>query len=240
MNTVWALTAVACLATCLPAHASEIASLDLDKLAPQSELIVVGVVTALSDSDSASDTISVRAISTLKGKSEAKSFSLRLRNKGDLDFDPTLAVGDQCVFFLKSIKDGRAELTYWGSVAVMPKKGNFSIPAKTDDGARPADPEKVDEAGKKRAALWEALEKALPKEYAQIDVYAENPSLTAVLFRSGSATLQFALKSGKVEVVHHMKVLGRINRITFYENKSGGAWILWLNGRHELSISGDK
>lgn len=130
MNFAWTLTAVACLATCLPAHASEIASLDLDKLAPQSELIVVGVVTALSDSDSASDTISVRAISTLKGKSEAKSFSLRLRNKGDLDFDPTLAVGDQGVFFLKSIKDGRAELTYWGSIAVMPKSGNFNVPGK--------------------------------------------------------------------------------------------------------------
>ena len=240
MNFVWTLSTIACLATCLSAPASQIAQLDLEKLAPQSEMIVVGAVTAISESDAESDTISVRVISTLKGKLDAKSFSLRLRNKGDLDFDPRLAVGDQCVFFLKSIKDGQAELTYWGSVAVMPKKGNFSVPAKLDDSARPADPEKGDEAGKKRAALWEALEKALPKEYAQIDVYAENPSLTAVLFRSGSATLQFALKSGKVEVVHHMKVLGRINRITFYENKSGGAWILWLNGRHELSISGDK
>ena len=106
--------------------------------------------------------------------------------------------------------------------------------------ARPADPVNVDDTDKKRVALWEALEKALPKEYAQIDVCAENPSLTAIVFRSEGVTLQFTLKSGKVEVVHHMKSLGRINRITFRENESGGAWILWLNGRHELSISGDK
>ncbi len=144
MNFAWTLTTIACLATCLTARASQIASLDLDKLAPQSELIVVGVVTAIADSDAASDTISVRVISTLKGKSEAKSFSLRLRNKGVKGFDPTLAVGDQGVFFLKSIKDGRAELTYWGSIAVMPKKGNFNVPDKPD-GAAPKAPATVSE-----------------------------------------------------------------------------------------------
>ena len=122
------------LVACLPAHASKIVPLDLDKLAPQSELIVVGVVTAISDSDTESDTISVSVISALKGKTEAKSFSLRLRNKGVKDFDPTLAVGDQAVFFLKSIEGGRAELTYWGSIAVMPKAGNFSVPGKPDGG----------------------------------------------------------------------------------------------------------
>ena len=119
------------LTACVPTHASKIVPLDLDKLAPQSELIVVGVVTAISDSDAESDTISVRVVSPLKGKMEAKSFSLRLRNKGVKDFDPTLAVGDQGVFFLKSIEGGRAELTYWGSIAVMPKNGNFSVPGKS-------------------------------------------------------------------------------------------------------------
>ncbi len=52
MNFVWSLTTIACLAICLPALASEIGPLDLDKPAPQSELIVVGAVTAISDSDS--------------------------------------------------------------------------------------------------------------------------------------------------------------------------------------------
>ncbi len=113
------------LAACLPASASKIAPLDLDKLAPQSDLIVVGVVTAIPASDDASDTVTVRVVSAIKGATEAKSFSLRLRNKGVRDFDPKLAVGDQGVFFLKSIKDGQATLTYWGSIAVMPKKENF-------------------------------------------------------------------------------------------------------------------
>ena len=125
------------LAACLPAHASQIVPLDLDKLASQSKLIVLGVVTAITDSDDASDTVSVRVISPLKGKSEAKSFSLRLRNKGVKGFDPTLAVGDQGVFFLKSIEGGRADLTYWGSIAVMPKKENFSVPGKPDNGSVP-------------------------------------------------------------------------------------------------------
>ncbi len=113
------------LAACLPAQASSINPLDLDKLAPQSDLIVVGVVTAVPASDDASDTVTVRVVSAIKGATEAKTFSLRLRNKGVKDFDPKLAVGDQGVFFLKSIKDGQATLTYWGSVAVMPKKENF-------------------------------------------------------------------------------------------------------------------
>ncbi len=125
------------LAVCLPAYTSQIVPLDLAKLTPQSELIVVGVVTAITESDAASDTVSVRVISPLKGKSEAKSFSLRLLNKGVKDFDPKLAVGDQGVFFLKSIASGRAELTYSGSIAVMPKNGNFSVPGKPDDVSDP-------------------------------------------------------------------------------------------------------
>ena len=121
------------LATCLPARASQIVPLDLAKLAPQSELIVVGVVTAISATDDTSDTVAVQVVSTLKGKPDVKSFSLRLRNKGVRDFDPRLAVGDQGVFFLKSVEGGRAELTYWGSIAVVPKGGNFSVPGKPDD-----------------------------------------------------------------------------------------------------------
>jgi len=141
MNSIWTLTTIVCLATCWPAHASKIVPLDLEKLAPQSEVIVVGTVTAISDSGAESDTISVRVVSTIKGKSEAKSFSLRLRNKGVKDFDPKLVVGDQGVFFLKSIKDGRAELTYWGSIAIMPKSGNFTVPDKSSDAPKaPATP----------------------------------------------------------------------------------------------------
>src|SRR5262249_51718493 len=82
-----------------------------------------------------------------------------------------------------------------------------------------ADAEKADQADKKRRQLWQALAKALPKKYQPIDAYAENPSLTLVLFYSPGSTqaLRFSLKSGKVEEVGHMKALGRINRITFEE-----------------------
>lgn len=100
-----------------------------------------------------------------------------------------------------------------------------------------AGPQDEVQADKKRAALWEALEKALPKEHERIDVYAENASLTAVVFRSKGITLRFSLKAGKVEEVQHMKVLGHINRITFEGVKGGGAWVLWQNGNRELTFT---
>src|SRR5262245_7908891 len=105
--------------------------------------------------------------------------------------------------------------------------------------ARAADREKEDLVGKKRAALWQALEKALPEKYKEIDAYAENSSLTVVLFHSPGSTqaLRFSQKTGKVEEVGHMKALGRINRITFEEGKDGGDWVLWHNGRRELTIA---
>src|SRR5262249_56663669 len=99
-----------------------------------------------------------------------------------------------------------------------------------------ADREKEDVVSKARAALWQALEKALPEKYKKVAVYAENPSLTVVLFHSPGSTqaLRFSLKTGKVEKVGHRKVLGLINRITFEEGKAGGDWVLWSNGRREL------
>jgi hypothetical protein len=101
-----------------------------------------------------------------------------------------------------------------------------------------ADREKATEAAKKRSAqreaLWEALEKALPEEYKSIDVYAENPSLSVVLFRSKRTTLRFSLRDGKVEEVGHMKALNRINCITYDERQRG--FVMWLNGKAELFV----
>src|SRR5262249_33005733 len=106
--------------------------------------------------------------------------------------------------------------------------------------ARATDGEKEDVVGKKRAALWRALEKALPEKYKEIDAYAENPSLSAVLFCSQRTTLSFSLKTGKVEEVPHGKALGKINRITFEERKGGGDFGLWYNGRRELTIAAER
>jgi len=104
--------------------------------------------------------------------------------------------------------------------------------------ARAADREKEDAVDKERAALWQALANALPEKYKVIDAYAENPSLSVALFRSQKTTLMFSLKTGKVEEVPHMKALGKINRITFEEGKSGSEWVLWHNGQRQLTISG--
>ena len=108
--------------------------------------------------------------------------------------------------------------------------------------ARAASPEKADKVDKKRQQIWQALEKALPKKYQPIDAYAENPSLTVVLFHSPASTqaLRFSLKTGKVEELGHKKGLSRINRITFDEGKDGGDWVLWYNGRPELTIGDSK
>lgn len=105
--------------------------------------------------------------------------------------------------------------------------------------ARAAEVEENEE-GKKRAALWKALGKALPEKYREIDVYAENPSLGQVVFRSHGTTLTFSLKTGKVEPVLHMKVLPKINRITFEQNKNGGWFVLWYYGQRELEIGADE
>lgn len=97
---------------------------------------------------------------------------------------------------------------------------------------------KYDEA-KRRAALWQGLAKALPKEYTEIGVYAENVGLSEILFRSNRTTLRFSLKSGKVEVVDHMKILGKINRITYGKGTGGGYYALWSSGKRELTVSAE-
>jgi hypothetical protein len=107
-------------------------------------------------------------------------------------------------------------------------------------GTRAAGSEEGDAVDKKREALWQALEKALPEKYREIDVHAENPSLTQVLFRSQGMTLTFSLKTGKVEEVPHMKALAKINRITFEESQGGGDFALWHNGRRELTVAAER
>jgi hypothetical protein len=91
----------------------------------------------------------------------------------------------------------------------------------------------------RREALWAALFKACPKEAQDINVYAENDSLTQVCFRSGGQTMLFSLRTGRAEPVHHMKALprGSVNRITYFSRgPDDGAFILWSNGKHQLSI----
>ena len=91
--------------------------------------------------------------------------------------------------------------------------------------------------GAKRNALWNALMEACPEAYRKIEVYAENPDLTQVCFRSKNVTLIFDINTRKVEVQQFAKGLPPINRITYRENNSGGVFILWYDGQQELSIA---
>ena len=89
-----------------------------------------------------------------------------------------------------------------------------------------------------RTELWAALIQAFPNA-AHIDAYAENPSLTAVLFRSSGQTLLFSLPSRSVTVVSHAKVVGRVNSITFergIEHSLAFWYVLRLNGQEVLRI----
>ena len=100
-----------------------------------------------------------------------------------------------------------------------------------------------DEKGTRKAKADSTLAGAgesLARKYKEIDVYAENPSLSQVLFRSQGTTLTFSLKTGQVEPVLHMKVLPKINRITFEQNKNGGWFVLWYYGQRELEINADE
>jgi hypothetical protein len=88
----------------------------------------------------------------------------------------------------------------------------------------------------KRGALWLALTRALPQEYQHIDAYAENSTITTVLFYSHGSVLKFAAAPKKLEVIPIKKRLGTLNRITFEEEHDGGTWCLWFNGRREATI----
>ena len=66
-----------------------------------------------------------------------------------------------------------------------------------------------DDGDRKRAALWKALEAALPAEGRPIEAYAEDPALTSVLCRSGGRTFLFKLAGprGTFEEIQQMKAL---------------------------------
>ena len=89
----------------------------------------------------------------------------------------------------------------------------------------------------KPSPLWLALLKAIPEQYRTIDIYAENPSRTLVLFQSRGETLIFNGTTGMVQVIAHQRALGRINQITFeVRPPAQSGFILWLDGVPQLTI----
>jgi len=108
------------------AFASQIKRLQFSELEGKSKYILLAYVEEIVRSDESSDTIRIRVVSVLKGKSHTPGFmQITLRNKGLKDFDPKLESGDQGVFFLSKINGTTGQLAYWGSIATFPKKCNF-------------------------------------------------------------------------------------------------------------------
>ncbi len=101
-----------------------------------------------------------------------------------------------------------------------------------------------DQADAKRKMLWLEFGKARPADvtWQSITVYAENPSLTRICFRANGVTYIFDLATKQTRPVQHAKALpGEIvNSITYVTSQDGvsGAFMLWSNGRFELSIGG--
>jgi hypothetical protein len=99
----------------------------------------------------------------------------------------------------------------------------------------------------KRNALWAGFQKAKPKDVGEIYAYGENPSLTTICFSTDRWMYLFSTKDGKVMDLTFMKVLPKINRITFREDKQleksgpGKGWfVLWADGKVEMQFLADK
>jgi hypothetical protein len=99
----------------------------------------------------------------------------------------------------------------------------------------------------KRKALFAAFQKAKPKDLGEVDAYGENPSLTCICFSADRRVYLFSPKEGKVRDLTFMKVLPKINRITFREDKHleksgpGNGWfVLWADGEVEMQFLAEK
>ena len=108
----------------VPSFGATMAPLKLSELKEKSEYVVIGNVSKIIRLKDSSDyaknyEVTVKVASFLIGKSTIKMFSLRLNIGGMIGFDKMLEKGDQCVFFLSSLKDNRAKLAYWGSFATF-------------------------------------------------------------------------------------------------------------------------
>ncbi|TXI75420.1 MAG: hypothetical protein E6Q43_03490 [Dokdonella sp.] len=93
-----------------------------------------------------------------------------------------------------------------------------------------------------RPALWTALNKARQRvRMPAIDLYAENPSLTEVLFRADNRTWLFFANTRELKQVMHAKMVSGVNAITDEPDSSGGvggSYVLWQDGVEQLRIGG--
>ncbi|MDZ4660430.1 MAG: hypothetical protein SGJ18_02305 [Pseudomonadota bacterium] len=112
---------------CVLTYASDFVPISFSDLTKSSSHIVIGTVVKAKDlgREPHTGTQEVKLVvdSYLKGEGLEKEVSIKLQHKGLVDFDPQLSVGDSGVFFLNKDKEA-LKLTFFGSIAVFPKK-NF-------------------------------------------------------------------------------------------------------------------
>ena len=121
-----------------------------------------------------------------------------------------------------------------GAILILMAIAFLPVPRRGSNGQDAIAAEPID---KKRTELWQTLISVLPKDYEQIDVYAENVALNTVLLYSHGEVIKFTLTTKRLEKYQFAKVLGRINRITFSQNSDEGTWTLWSNGAVQSNIS---
>lgn len=127
------LLCMLCLAFPVVAHASQLSAIDVDKLEPLSEVIVVGTVSKVEqDKENTNyDIVTVTVAFALKGSVSTKTLQVRLASRGNRAFDPTLTKGETATFFLKKAEGEVYRTAYPGSVSLFPK-GYFKESKKKD------------------------------------------------------------------------------------------------------------
>ena len=128
MKRTTAILIVIAFSTLRSVTASNIARLPIDELQTRSQFVIVGTVTNVTTwvDDDQFDIVKVKVASVLEGKTAEKEFQVSLRCRGQKGFDPVMKGGQHAVFFLNGLKNGKATLAYFGSIAVIPNH-NFRL-----------------------------------------------------------------------------------------------------------------
>ena len=92
-----------------------------------------------------------------------------------------------------------------------------------------------------QAEILSRLKQTHPEQFNAMVVYGEDPSGNMLLFLvEQGGTYLFRKDTGKLETIHHAKLVlpSGITRITYSE--TSGSFTLWAGDRNELEIMVDK
>jgi cyclophilin family peptidyl-prolyl cis-trans isomerase len=109
--------------------ASSIEIAESADLPAKAEVIALAEVVSVNQNGDL-DNVSIKIAAVIKGSLKVDKLDLSLQVRGGLkEFDPKLKVGQNGIFFLKSIDGAKAQLAYPGSIAIFPKP-NFQVKEK--------------------------------------------------------------------------------------------------------------